>query len=503
MKQVYEEAVQVQLKSSGAIIVVDRNNLTEWTLPTSQLKITGNPDENSSNSDNPESKNLRGGRELIGRFVTILGGPHRCLLAVVKQVYEEAVQVQLKSNGAIIVVDRHNLTESCENSGRLAGIDYSASSQATSYEIQNRNPAHQIDHAPNIGGAHSMAVHGDGRSDSRDNQDPHTVNESDLLGKQVKVTDGVYAGMLGVVSDIISQGWTRETTAPWTRVTVKLKMNGERVPLYSNQFTIWPPTADPLPSNPANFRPQMDMGIGSASLPVNSVPSPHEVLHQNSIYPELGGNTVKIHFGPYKDQIAVVIEKLINSNKAKLRLRSNGNIVVVYRNHFKACVPEVPGVLNDFEPTTVKILDGPFKEQLGYVKVPRRGGLRDAVEVKLMSSGEIVMLYPAQFTACDQSPSIPVYPLPSIPGSSLPGNPAQTWPQSSGAQGIPGLIPIDNTGVPDILDSHAAKRESYPAKSSPEIVPDDEDTFRQYLRSLNQSRDRSPRPQQGSSGRRF
>ena len=204
-----------------------------------------------------------------------------------------------------------------------------------------------------------------------------------------------------------------------------------------------------MPSNPAQTLPQMDVAknVGSAPLPTNIVNVP-SFMNPNPV-----GTTVKINFGPYQDQIAVVTKMLRNSRrshqryKAKLCLQSNGQTVVIGRNHLEAV------------------------------------------------------------------------PTPINPGAPLPGNPAYPVPQSSGAQDIPGLNPIDNvpdnsgrTGVrmpmPDLLDSHAAKRDSVQSQSSSsEIVPEDEDTFRQYLRSLNQSSDhqsvgQSQRPRQGSSGGR-
>ena len=190
--------------------------------------------------------------ELIGgSLVEILEGPHKSMLAEVKQVYEKGVQVELKSSGAIIVVDRNHLAQWTEPTG---------------YEILNSNPAHQIYHGQNVGGAHGMAVY--------DN---------------------------------------REIS---------------------------------MPSNPAQTWPQMDAAknVGSAPLPTN-------ILHVPSFMnPIPVGKTVKINFGPYQDQIAVVTKMLRNSRrshqryKAKLCLQSNGQTVVIGRNHFEAVpTPINPG----------------------------------------------------------------------------------------------------------------------------------------------------------------
>ena len=181
--------------------------------------------------------------------------------------------------------------------------------------------------------------------------------------------------------------------------------------------------------------------------------------------------------------MAVILDMLMK-NKARLSLLSSGHIVEVDRNHFKECWPEAP----DVKRKMVKVLDGPFKQQLGYVLPFVRGNPRDALKVKLKSTGKEIMLYQSQFAD-----------WPPVESDRLPGNPARDM---SGNAGLPGV----RMPMPDLLDIRATKkRESAQSQSSSNIVPEDEDSFRQYLRTMNQSRDHqsegnSQRPQKG---RRF
>ena len=78
-----------------------------------------------------------------------------------------------------------------------------------------------------------------------------------------------------------------------------------------------------------------------------------------------------------------------------------------------------------------------------------------------------------------------------------PPEPAPAWPQSS-AQDLLGA-----PSLPVARDNPAPGRDSVPAESTSKIVPEDEDSFRQYLRSLNEGGVADRREsQKGTPGRK-
>ena len=69
-----------------------------------------------------------------------------------------------------------------------------------------------------------------------------------------------------------------------------------------------------------------------------------------------------------------------------------------------------------------------------------------------------------------------------------PPEPAPAWPQSSAQDhlGVPRIPVHGDSSDGAARDNPAPRSDSVPAESTSKIIPEDEDSFRQYLRSLKE-----------------
>jgi len=220
---------------------------------------------------NLEPKYLRGGTESIGRLVRIMEGPHKSSLAEVKEVYDEAVQVQLKSSKAIIVLKRNHLTEV---------------QLPTNYDSFNTNDSiPQTNHLLNMAGTNSwsqgvaansnavIAPLSANVSNSPQKEDEPSHHESWRQGKKRK--RGRPRPKKGHAKISQTSSASKKVQAKISQASSGQKLTMSRNHFPYSQFTQWPPpiaASDPLPGNPAHREPpQIVGGRDSASLrPIGS-----------------------------------------------------------------------------------------------------------------------------------------------------------------------------------------------------------------------------------------
>jgi len=221
-----------------------------------QLKVIGRGDV--------EPEGLKGGTELTGCLVRIMAGPHKSSEAVVKEVYDDAVQVQLKSSGAIIVLKRNHVKvregpfyyETLNTNDSIPQTD-----SLTAWSKWNAvNSARITPSSANVSNSSQKVdkpCHHESESDRNWIESESHNTESNFLGGGKEWRQGKKR----------KRGRPRKGQAKIGQASSGQKLTMSRNPFPYSQLTHWPPipTGDPLPGNPAHQAPPQNIGCWDIS----------------------------------------------------------------------------------------------------------------------------------------------------------------------------------------------------------------------------------------------
>jgi len=221
-----------------------------------QLKVIGRGDV--------EPEGLKGGTELTGCLVRIMAGPHKSSEAVVKEVYDDAVQVQLKSSGAIIVLKRNHVKvregpfyyETLNTNDSIPQTD-----SLTAWSKWNAvNSARITPSSANVSNSSQKVdkpCHHESESDRNWIESESHNTESNFLGGGKEWRQGKKR----------KRGRPRKGQAKIGQASSGQKLTMSRNPFPYSQLTHWPPipTEDPLPGNPAHQAPPQNVGCRDIS----------------------------------------------------------------------------------------------------------------------------------------------------------------------------------------------------------------------------------------------
>ena len=240
--------VQVELEKNGVKVMA--------SFLRDQLKVIGRGDV--------EPEGLKGGTELTGCLVRIMAGPHKSSEAVVKEVYDDAVQVQLKSSGAIIVLKRNHVKvregpfyyETLNTNDSIPQTD-----SLTAWSKWNAvNSARITPSSANVSNSSQKVdkpCHHESESDRNWIESESHNTESNFLGGGKEWRQGKKR----------KRGRPRKGQAKIGQASSGQKLTMSRNPFPYSQLTHWPPipTGDPLPGNPAHQAPPQNIGCWDIS----------------------------------------------------------------------------------------------------------------------------------------------------------------------------------------------------------------------------------------------